>query len=203
VVGAGETKLIRGNQSYNQWQSSGGTMRRLFKIAFVALVACSCAIPVSAQCGFAIVPAADVDWYREAGWETPGVADAKSILKVNLTVNGKPHIWPDGITVSAVVHDDGYRVSFPEAVFDVNGAHKKMLQRDFLLKQLLRWEMNGKPYAYSYYLLPLDVLCTATIDVIDDKGDGKFRLMSPAGHVIWGRNPEPPPLPTWLQKPKS
>jgi hypothetical protein len=178
-------------------------MTRWFRVAFAVVVGCCWLLPSSAQCGFAIVPAADVSWYRDAGWETPGVSDAKSIAKVNLTINGKPHVWPNEITVSAVVHDEGYEVSFPEAAFDDNGAHKKMLSRNFLLKQLLRWEMNGKPYAYSYYLWPHDVACMAAIDIIDDKGDGKFRLMTPAGHVITSRDPMPPPVPEWLNRPKS
>ena len=75
-----------------------------------------------------------------------------------MTINNKPFIWPVGITVSMVVHENDYRVSFPEAVFDENGIHKKMLPGVFQLKQLLRWEMNSKTYAYSYYLLPFDAL---------------------------------------------
>jgi hypothetical protein len=167
------------------------------------VVGCCWLLPASAQCGFAIVPAADVSWYRDAGWATPGVADAKSIAKVNLIINGKPYVWPDGITVSAIVHDHDYRVSFPESIFDENGAHKKMISNTFQLGRLLRWEMNGKVYAYSYVLLPLDVACMATIDIVDDKGDGEFRLMTPVGHAFMGGNPTPPPVPEWLNKPKS
>jgi hypothetical protein len=178
-------------------------MARWFKIAFAALVVCSWPLSSSAQCGFSITPAAVVRWYREAGWETPGLADAKSISKVNLSVNGKPFVWPDGITVSAVVHEEGYRVSFPETIFDDNGTHKKMHSSVFQLYQLLRWEMNGRTYAYSYELWPDHTLCTTTLDIFDDKGDGKFRLMTLPGHIIDVQNPVPPPVPEWLREPKS
>ncbi|MGA3373313.1 MAG: hypothetical protein ABSC48_16275 [Terracidiphilus sp.] len=178
-------------------------MSRWFKIAFAALIACSWPPSSSAQCGFHIAPAADVKWYRDAGWQTPGTADAKSISKVNLTVNGKPFVWPDGITVSMVVHEDGYSVSFPEAIFDDQGTRKKMGTSVFQLKQLLRWEMNGKIYAYSYELWPYDIACSSTVDIIDDKGDGKFRLMISMGHTFMGLHPAPPPVPEWLREPKS
>jgi hypothetical protein len=178
-------------------------MKRWLTFAFGALVVSSWPLSSPAQCGFSITPAAVVRWYREAGWQTPGVADAKSISKVNLTVNDKPFVWPDGITVSMVVHEDNYRVRFPEAIFDENGNSKKMHSSIFQLARLLRWEMNGKTYAYSYELWPERTLCTATVDIFDDKGDGKFRLMTLPGHIIDVQNPVAPPVPEWLKEPKS
>lgn len=178
-------------------------MKRWHIVAFAAIVACYWPLISLAQCGFTIEPAAVVRWYRDSGWQTPGVADAKSISKLNVSVNSKPQVWPDGITVSVILHKDKYRVRFPEAIFDDNGIHKKMLPKVFELQQTLRWEMYGKPYAYSYNLLPYDVLCTFSVDIIDDKGDGKFRLMTSPGHPIMGQNPVPPPVPEWLTIPKS
>jgi hypothetical protein len=133
----------------------------------------------------------------------PALADAKRIGPLNLTVNGQPKAWPEGITVSMVVHDKGYRVLFPNAIFEDNGTRKKMLARSFELLQMLRWEMNGTPYAFSYHLSPRDVMCDATVDIIDDRGDGKFRLMTSPGHVIMFHEMAPPPVPEWLNKPKS
>jgi hypothetical protein len=182
---------------------------RWVKVAIGVAFICCATIGFSAQCGFAIQPAADVKWYRDAGWQIPGLADAKSIQKINLTINDKPFIWPDGITVSMIMHEGKYDVRFPAAIFDDNGVHKKMLPRRFGLSQLLRWEMNGTPYAYSYELLPHDVLCSSSVDIIDDKGDGKFRLMTSPGHTFLGINPlaktppSPPPVPEWLQKTKD
>jgi hypothetical protein len=178
-------------------------MARWKKVALAALIACSYPSLSPAQCGFAIEPAADVHWYREQGWQPPGLNDAKRIGPLNVTINGVPKVWPEGITVSVVVHDDGYRVRFPEAVFEDNGTRKKMLPRSFELSQMVRWEMHGTAYAYSYFLLPLDMLCIATVDIIDDRGDGKFRLMASPGHTVMGREMAPPPVPEWLNKPKS
>ena len=177
-------------------------MRWLY-VLFVACLGFWYVDPLSGQCGFAIEPAADVHWYRADGWQLPGLNDAKAIRKINRTINGKAWNWPDGISVSLVQHDDDYRVLFPEAVFEDGGVNKRMLDRSFVLKQLLRWEINGKPYAYSYYLWPLDIACIATVDIIDDRGDGKFRVMNSPGHTILGRNPTPPPLPKWLSDPPS
>jgi hypothetical protein len=128
------------------------------------------------------------------------VADAKSIRKVNLNVDGAPQAWPDGVTVSMIQHDGKYEVRFPAAVFDDNGTRRKMLAGRFQLEWLLRWEINGKPYAYSYELWPLDVACDSTIDIIDDRGDEKFRLMTSPGHLIVSRHPTPPPIPEWAKK---
>jgi len=165
--------------------------------------------PCPAQCGFAIVPAADTNWYREQGWPIAGLDDAKGFAKIHRTVDGKPEQQlplPDGVTVMWVVHGDDYQVQFPDAVFDQNGSPMRMLPRSFKLYQMLRWEMNGTPYAYSYELGPHDVACFATVDIIDDRGDGKFRLMTSPGHLLVALGSpelEPPPVPVWLQKPKS
>jgi hypothetical protein len=160
------------------------------------------------QCGFAIVPASEQRWIRTEGWPIPGLSDAKGFAKIHRTIDGKPkdYVWPEGITVSWVVHDDDYTVRFPDAVFDDNGSHKRMLPRSFKLYRMLRWEMNGTPYAYSYELGPHDVACMASVDIVDDRGDGKYRLMTSPGHTLIGppgSNPEPPPVPKWLSDPRS
>lgn len=160
------------------------------------------------QCGFAIVPAADQRWIRAEGWPIPGLSDAKGFVKIQRTIDGKPkdYVLPEGVTVSWVVHDEGYTVHFPDAVFDDNGSHKRMLPRNFKLYQMLRWEMNGKPYAYSYELGPSDVACIASVDIVDDLGNGKFRLMTSPGHTLVvqpGSEPQPPPVPKWLSIPTS
>jgi len=126
-------------------------------------------------------------------------------MPVKLTVDGKPTPWsfPDGVTFSIVQHEYGYHLTFPEAIFVEGGKRTKMLSRTFLLYQQVRWEIKGKAYAYSYLLGPRDVLCTANIDIIDDKGDGVFRVMTPNGHTIWGAKTVPPPLPEWATPPKS
>jgi hypothetical protein len=104
------------------------------------------------------------------------------------------------------MHDPNYRVSFPAAVFEENGKPKKMQARTVGLHMLLRWEIYGKPYAYSYDLWPEGLLCTFSVDLVDDKGDGIFRLLVSPGHIMQGeitelghRGPQAPRLPEWAR----
>lgn len=179
------------------------------RVALVSLAAYFwCYHPSSAQCGFAIVPAADKRWYRHEGWPVPGLSDAKGFADIHRTIGGKPKdwVWPEGITVKWVAHDKNYDVQFPDAIFEEDGSRKRMLPRRFMLYSMLRWEMNGTPYAYSYDLGPYDVACVASVDIVDDRGDGKFRLITSPGHTLMrhgGSTPPVPPVPEWLQKPKS
>jgi hypothetical protein len=178
-------------------------MTALRKFGLLGLMACLSGFPCGGQCGFSIMPAAAVRWYRGQGWSIPGLSDAKSVRPMQVTVDGAPKTWPKGLTVAIVTHDDPYRVRFPEAIFEEGGTHKKMLAGAFDLKQMLRWEMNGRTYAYSYWLLPKDIGCDASIDLIDDRGDGRFRLLISPGHVIKSSDPQPPPVPEWLIHAKS
>jgi hypothetical protein len=174
------------------------------RIALTTAVAFSCSLPSCAQCGFSIEPADDVRWYREQGWDPPGLRDAKKIAPIHLTIDGKPKVWPEGLKVWEVLHDDrGYQVKFPEAIFEDGGAQKKMLARSFELLRLLRWDMNGTPYAYSYDLGSPKLHCFITVDIIDDRGDGKFRLMTSPGHTSLALREAAPPVPGWLNKGKS
>jgi hypothetical protein len=177
-------------------------------LGLALLFGCFAAAACVAQCGFAIVPAAAERWYRNEGWTIPGLSDAKGFAVIHRTFDGKPKdfILPEGISVTWVAHDEDYDVHFPGAIFDEDGSRKRMLPRRYKLYSMLRWEMNGTPYAYSYLLGPYDVACMASVDIIDDRGDGKFRLMTSPGHTLAvrpGGNPEPPPVPEWLQKPKT
>jgi hypothetical protein len=157
-----------------------------------------------AQCGFDAQPAALTRWYREQGWPLPGLSDAKAIEPYSLQFDGKPRAWPEGITVFVLVHKDGYQLRFPGLMFDDNGARKKMVPQTFELEQLLRWKYRGVTYAYRYYIWPLSYACDAVVDLIDDRGDGKFRLLlSSPGESFMAPNPVPPPVPAWLTKPNS
>ena len=159
-------------------------------------------LPMLAQCGFVAEPVAIYDWHRSEGWQLPGVEGYRA-YRLEYKINGKSPAWPDGVTVSTIEHSKSYRVSFPEAIFQENGTPKKMRARAIGLHTLLRWEINGKPYAYSYELWPDDVLCTFSVDLVDDKGDGVFRLMTAPGHAVFTSKLRPPPLPEWALKPKS
>ncbi len=156
-----------------------------------------------AQCGFVAEPVAVTSRHRSEGWKLPGVRDGKVSRPLNVMINGKAPLWPNGVTVSEIVHDKGYHVTFPAAVFEENGKPQKMRTRILGLHRLLRWELDGKPYAYSYELWPDGLFCDFSVDIVDDKGDGVFRLMESPGHLIHSLNPQPPALPTWEKKPTS
>ena len=178
------------------------------RVAIAGLALGLISYPSSAQCGFAIVPAADNNWFRSEGWPIPGLSDAKGFAAIHRTNDDKPDdfAWPEGVTVTWVAHDKSYEVQFPEAVFEENGSRKRMLPRQFALYSMLRWQMNGVTYAYSYELGPHDVACTSSVDLIDDRGDGKFRRMISPGHTLLahrGQTPPAPPIPDWIQKPKA
>ena len=181
-------------------------MSRCLKVAILAIASLVGPAAACAQCGFAFEPAAVIRWYRSEGWTIPGLADAQAIVPVIRTIDGKSVPWdfPEGVTVHGVLHDHDYRVTFPEAIFEGNGKRTKMLARVFGLFAMLRWEVNGRPYAYSYELRPFDVACATSIDIIDEDGDGIFRVMTPGGHsIVSVRHAEAPPLPAWAIKPKT
>jgi hypothetical protein len=164
------------------------------------------AIPTPAQCGFQSRPIAGFSWYRSEGWPTPGVRDAKIIAPlaidrsgIPLVVNGRRDDWPEGLTVSRVRPKHDYHFVFPSVDFEENGQHRQMQSASFSLVALLRWEMGGQPYAYTYTILSDTVACGFSMELIDDIGDGKFRVLKSPDRVTFSF----PPLPAWTSKPKS
>ena len=90
-------------------------MARWQRVALVALAAWFGPFQCTAQCGFAIVPAADKNWHRNEGWPIPGLSDAKGFAKIHRTINDKPAdwVWPEGISVAWVTHDKVTTFNFP------------------------------------------------------------------------------------------
>jgi hypothetical protein len=175
----------------------------------VAIGAVFAFLPAFAQCGLAVAPAAETRWFRSDGWAIPGLEDAK-FRPVHQVIDGKQidwH-WPDGVSVSAFLPDENHRhLTIPGAVFDDSGSSKKLLEQSAYLYWIFRWEIQGRPYVYSYKLGSEHTGCGFSFDLIDDRGDGKFRLMVSPGHSDMnhrpGADPVPPPLPTWATKPSS
>jgi hypothetical protein len=172
-------------------------MSRGFKVALASLTILTGALPVPAQCGFFSKPVAGFTWYRAEGWPTPGVEDAKATVPLN--AKGRPYGWPEGLTVSQFVHELNHHIVFPSTIFEENGERKRTQPAAFILTGLWRWEMDGKPYAYTYTILSDTVACGFSMDLIDNRGDGKFRLMQSSDHGVTGY----PPLPAWAAQPKS
>jgi hypothetical protein len=160
-------------------------------------------LPLFPQCGFKAEPVAVTSWHRSEGWKLPGITDGKVLGPLNVTLNGKAPPWPTGVTVSEIVHAKGYHVSFPAGVFDEYGKQKRMRPRILGLHRLLRWELNGKPYAYTYELWPEGMLCDFSVDIVDDEGDGVFRLLESPGHNLLTFQTQAPALPARGKKPTS
>jgi hypothetical protein len=184
-------------------------MARWRRLAIAAVGFLSAVLPAFAQCGLAVVPAAETRWYRSDGWAIPGLEDAK-FRPLHQMVDGKQKDshWANGITVSAYMPDDNHRqLTIPGAVFDESGSSKKLLEQSAYLYWIFRWEVQGKPYAYSYNVGSTRIACSFTFDLVDDRGDGKFRLLISPGNSVMNRlpgsDPEPPPLPTWATNPSS
>lgn len=182
-------------------------MSRWLRLAMVAVGVLSAAHSAFAQCGLAVAPVDETRWYRNEGWEIAGLSDAK-FRPLHWMEDGKQKDWhwANGVTVSAYMPDDNHRqLTIPGATFDDSGSPKKLLEQSAYLYWISRWEIYGKPFAYSYYLGSAHTGCAFTFDLVDDRGDGKFRLMVAPGHSAMnhgpGADPEPPPLPSWTTKP--
>jgi hypothetical protein len=171
-------------------------MTRMRTMLAVLAMFCFC-VPMLAQCGFVAEPVSENRWYRSSGWELPGAKSGK-IIPTEVIINGKPPAWPEGMRVSVIVHRKGYHANFPAAVFEEAGQPKKMKARSLTLQQLLRWEIKGKVYAYSYTLVPDRSLYVFSVDIVDDRGDGVFRLMTDRSLRF-----SPPALPEWAKKPTT
>lgn len=181
------------------------------RTSLAMLLACFWSAPLLAQCGFVAESVAATTWYRNEGWSPPGVTDGEAVGPISVRIDGRATLWPHGVTVSEIRHERSYRVTFPAAIFTEDGKRKGTARRTLGLHGLFRWEIDGKPYAYSYDLWPEGLLCTFSVDLVDDKGDGLFRVMATPGHIMQGKitstgqhvAPQPPPLPEWARKPTS
>ncbi len=92
-----------------------------------------------------------------------------------------------------ISHSDPYILTLPEQEFRLKGKLHRM-KRQQLKAQVIRWEIKGKVFAYSYSVIPVtahrekdkwiitgEVGCIFAITFVDDRGDGVFRLLVPNG----------------------
>ena len=174
-------------------------MSRLFLLA--ALLAGSID-----SCTFTFEKTATVKYYREDGWFLPGIKDYK-FTSFDSATPLPPVENIEGAQARVLLHEYPYIVEFPAQITAIDGETRRL--RPMVAKAgILRWEMNGKVFAYSYGLIPLDARregnrwkieseagCIFTATFIDDRGDGVFRLMvqrSLAESLVpaWVRKPE-------------
>lgn len=165
---------------------SVGVTFTLMKAAVALFIALAATTPSVAACRLQYDPVAVVQFYRQEGWELPGLAN------VNLKAHTSTYDLPPLLDVlrnvpnskaSLLPLDDKHRIiRMPKQVFELNGIHQTM--RPFVAKAtIVRVEVNGKIVAYSYGLIPIndgvESGCIFFANFIDDKGDGVFRLLVP------------------------
>ena len=183
-------------------------MRKAFSAAITLIVLSTAA----AACGVNSEPIAALQWYREAGWHLP---DLKGTWSTTATAGGwRPAAaagsWLPGVTVRTLTVRKQVLEFAPEE-FVVDGErrrtqhHLEVLARNFLV----RYEMNGRVFAYVYPLTTVrarrqgkywkilaTAACEASVTYVDDRGDGVFRLLAPNGL-------SPELIPQWVGKPRS
>jgi hypothetical protein len=167
---------------------------------------------VALCCDFRYDPASVPRFYREEGWNLPGINDDDPQVKVNLY--GIPPLdllrsVPEAKAYPLRRDEDHYVVEFPTEEFLLDNERKRM--RSLVAKaSIVRWEISGKVVAYSYSLIPItraykksgkwvyegEVACMFYGTFIDDKGDGVFRTLVPGSL-------SPELIPLWAKPPRS
>jgi len=149
-------------------------------------------VPLAASgCGFQFEPVADFRYVRDEGWDLPGVADFDPSAPVR-----EPGMYPvkniPGAKAYALPHRENPSIiEFPVQVFQLDGTRNRMRAAQ-VRAAIVRWEINGKTFAYSYGLVPVsahrvrgkwvvdsELLCIFDATFIDDRGDGVFRILVP------------------------
>ena len=135
-------------------------------MARIAFLAIAVVIPCMASgCAFQFDPAATVTCYRADGWHLPGIADFNSSAPAPVSIRQQTSMEREQ-SHHLTMKNPTFSSSPPRpSPFDV--ARKRM--RPALVRAvILKWEMNGKIFAYSY-----------DVTFIDKDGDGVFRLLAP------------------------
>jgi hypothetical protein len=162
-------------------------MSRLLRVAILGLMT-----GLIFPCSLEFDPVAIPRYYRANGWALPGTTDFVPFASPR-RLGEYPSANISGARAVILAHnDDPYIVKFPAQVFTLDGNAKRL--RPVLAKAaILRWEANGKVFAYSYGLVPVsahkiggrwkidtEVGCTFDATFIDETGDGVFRLLVPS-----------------------
>jgi len=178
-------------------------MNRIVLLTVAAIIPC-----VTHACTFQFDPAANVKYYRSEGWNLPGIADFNFSAPVRYLGQYPTASIPAARAIPLPHAEYPYIIEMPAQTFALDSAPKRM--RPVLARAaILRWEMDGKIFAYSYALIPVSArrmngnwqidsesLCVFNATFIDETGDGVFRLLVP------GRLTESL-VPAWVKRPQS
>jgi hypothetical protein len=172
-------------------------MQRL-PLIFLALVLS----PLASACDLKYGPAASMQFVRPEGWKLPGV---QSSTRLN---PGHAFLSSDvpGVTAALLRDRSSYIAEFPAQVFLLNGTRQR-LQAFTAKATVLRFQVNGRTFAYGYSLVPVlahrshgrwivdgELACVFDITFIDDRGDGAFR-------VLTHNRLSPEMIPAWVRRP--
>jgi hypothetical protein len=178
-------------------------MNRIVLLTAAVIIPC-----VTHACTFQFDPAANVKYYRSEGWKLPGIADFSSSAPVR-DIEQYPVTNIPAARAIPLLHDEyPYVIELPAQTFTLDSAPKRM-HPVLALAAILRWEMDGKIFSYSYGLIPVsahringkwkidsEAGCIFNATFIDESGDGVFRLMVP-GSLTESL------VPAWVKRPQS
>jgi hypothetical protein len=135
-------------------------------------------------------PVAQAQYYRESGWNLPGIERSKRFAQPTLAE--LPTIRNiAGVRAIVILHEYPFVIELPAQDFAMGNARKR-LRKGSYKAAIVRWEINEKVVAYTYGLIPVtvhrkgktwkidsEVGCIFDATFIDDRGDGVFRLLVP------------------------
>lgn len=177
-------------------------MNRIALLVVIAAIPC-----VAFPCTFQFDPAAVAKYYRSDGWQLPGI-NLKSSAP-DRYAGPYPGADIPGARAVALPHEAyPYIIEFPAQTFNFDGTLKRMRHVQ-ARAAILRWEMNGHIFAYSYGLIPVsahridgkwkidvELGCIFNATFIDENGDGVFRLLVPQALTE-------SLIPAWVKRPES
>src|ERR1700730_6507257 len=107
---------------------------------------------VVSACTFQFDPASTAKYYRSDGWQLPGISDFNSSAPVRY-LGQYPGANIPGARAVVLPHlEDPYVIELQAQTFVFDGTPKRM-RRVMARAVILRWEMNGRIFAYSYGLI--------------------------------------------------
>lgn len=178
-------------------------MQRLMLTVGLLLLLSPCAL----ACGLKYDAVSATQLVRPQGWMLPGIADFVVSARIN-TEGLPPTLNVPGLKAFVLAHEEPYVIELPEQEFLLKDSRQRM--RSLRAKAtIMRFEMDGKVFAYSYGLVPVtahrsngkwivdsEAGCIFYVTFIDDRGDGVFRALTEDGL-------KPDMIPAWVKRPKG
>ena len=145
------------------------------------------AVPACADCGFRFNPVSTLQYYRENGWALPGVSRASA---ATASFDARLNDLPGAKAYRLMDRRSSPVLKFPAQEFVLDGTRQKT-QPFEARATIVQWKVGTRVVAYSYSLNPgrsrhvngkivfQGYACIFGLTVIDDRGDGVFRVLIP------------------------